>query len=41
MEEIKQVLREEINYRGTSVIITRREGIQTLNRKHKQKKANA
>lgn len=41
MEEIKQVLREEINYRGTSVIIPRRECIQTLNRKHKQKKANA
>lgn len=41
MEEIKQVLREEINYRGTSVIIPRRECIQTLNRKLKQKKANA
>ena len=41
MEEITQILREEINYRGTSVIIPRRECIQTLNRKHKQKKANA
>ena len=41
MEEIKQVLREEINYPGTSVIIPRRECIQTLNRKLKQKKANA
>lgn len=32
MEEIRQVLREEINYAGTSVIIARRECIQTLKR---------
>lgn len=39
MEEIKQVIREEIAYPGTSVIIPRRECIQTLSRKHKEKKA--
>ncbi|MGL4851521.1 MAG: thiamine pyrophosphate-dependent enzyme [Phocaeicola sp.] len=38
MEEIKQVIREEIAYQGTSVIIPRRECIQTLTRKHKEKK---
>ncbi len=32
MEEIKNVLREEINYNGTSVVIARRECIQTLKR---------
>jgi indolepyruvate ferredoxin oxidoreductase alpha subunit len=32
MEEIKQVLREEIDYHGTSVVIARRECIQTLKR---------
>ena len=32
MEEIKQVLREEIDYPGTSVVIARRECIQTLKR---------
>ena len=32
MEEIKQVLREEIDYPGTSVVISRRECIQTLKR---------
>ena len=32
MEDIKQVLREEINYNGTSVVIARRECIQTLKR---------
>lgn len=32
MEEIKQVLREEIDYAGTSVVIARRECIQTLKR---------
>ncbi len=32
MEEIKQVLREEIDYNGTSVVIARRECIQTLKR---------
>lgn len=38
MEEIKQVLREEVAYNGTSVIIARRECIQTLKRHLKQKK---
>ncbi len=33
MEEMKAVIREEINYHGTSVIIARRECIQTLKRK--------
>ena len=33
MDEMKQVIREEINYHGTSVIIARRECIQTLKRK--------
>ncbi len=32
MDEIKQVLREEIDYPGTSVLIARRECIQTLKR---------
>ena len=32
MEEIKNVLREEIDYNGTSVVIARRECIQTLKR---------
>jgi len=32
MDEIKQVLREEIDYPGTSVVIARRECIQTLKR---------
>ena len=41
MEEIKQVLREEIDYPGTSVVIARRECIQTLKRHLKAaKKAN-
>ncbi len=40
MEEIKRVMQEEINYQGVSVIIPRRECIQTFNRKAKQKKAN-
>lgn len=40
MEEIKQVLREEINYAGTSVVIARRECIQTLKRHLKQKATN-
>ena len=39
MPEITQVLRDEINYRGTSVIIPRRECMQTLQRHLKQKKA--
>ena len=38
MEEIKQILREEIAYNGTSVIIARRECIQTLKRHLKAKK---
>ena len=39
MEEITQIIREEIEYRGVSVIIPRRECIQTLNRKLRQQKA--
>ena len=39
-EEMKQIIREEIEYRGVSVIIPRRECIQTLNRKLRQKKAD-
>ncbi len=35
MEAIKTVLREEINYHGVSVVIARRECIQTLKRHHK------
>ncbi|GHU99638.1 indolepyruvate oxidoreductase subunit IorA [Bacteroidia bacterium] len=35
MEQIRTTLREEIAYRGVSVIIPRRECIQTLKRKHK------
>lgn len=35
-EEIKQVIREEIEYNGVSVIIPRRECLQTLKRKKKQ-----
>ena len=38
MEEIKQVLREEVAYTGTSVVIARRECIQTLKRHLKAKK---
>jgi indolepyruvate ferredoxin oxidoreductase alpha subunit len=38
MEEIKQVLREEVSYNGTSVVIARRECIQTLKRHLKAKK---
>ena len=38
MEEIKQVLREEVAYNGTSVIIARRECIQTLKRHLKAQK---
>jgi indolepyruvate ferredoxin oxidoreductase alpha subunit len=36
-EEMKQVLREELNYHGLSVIIPRRECIQTLKRKNKSR----
>ena len=39
MQEITQILRDEINYHGTSVIIPRRECMQTLQRHLKQKKA--
>ncbi len=39
MEEITRILREEIDYNGVSVIIPRRECMQTLNRKLKQKRA--
>ena len=38
-EEMKQVIREEIEYNGVSVIIPRRECIQTLSRKLRQQKA--
>ncbi len=38
MEEIKQVLRDEIAYNGVSVVIPRRECIQTLKRHAKQQK---
>ena len=37
--EITQIIRDEINYKGTSVIIPRRECMQTLQRHLKQKKA--
>lgn len=38
MEDIKRVLREEIEYDGVSVVIPRRECIQTLRRRAKQQK---
>ncbi len=38
MDEIKQVLREEVDYAGVSVVIARRECIQTLKRHLKAKK---
>ena len=41
MPEITQAIRDEINYHGTSVIIPRRECMQTLQRHLKQKKANS
>ncbi len=41
MPEITQAIRDEINYHGTSVIIPRRECMQTLQRHLKQKKAQA
>ena len=40
MEEITRIIRQEIEYKGVSVIIPRRECIQTLNRKLRQKRAN-
>ena len=39
MEEITKTIRDEINYHGVSVIIPRRECMQTLQRHLKQKKA--
>ncbi len=39
MPEITQTLREEINYHGVSVIIPRRECVQTLSRKMRKAKA--
>ena len=39
MEEITRIIREEIEYDGVSVIIPRRECMQTLKRKLKQNKA--
>ena len=39
MEEITRIICEEIEYNGVSVIIPRRECIQTLNRKLRQKRA--
>ncbi len=39
MEEITNIIRDEINYNGVSVIIPRRECIQTLNRKLRKQKA--
>jgi indolepyruvate ferredoxin oxidoreductase alpha subunit len=41
MPEITAAIREEINYHGVSVIIPRRECMQTLQRHLKQKKAAA
>ena len=39
MDEITRIIREEINYNGVSVIIPRRECIQTLNRRLRKQKA--
>jgi indolepyruvate ferredoxin oxidoreductase alpha subunit len=39
-DELCSIIREEIEYKGVSVIIPRRECIQVLNRKLKQKRAN-
>ena len=39
MEEITGIIREELEYKGVSVIIPRRECIQTLNRKLRKKRA--
>ena len=39
MEEIKSILREEIEYKGVSVIIPRRECIQTAKRHAKARAA--
>ena len=40
MPEITRIIREEINYKGVSVIIPQRECIQTFKRKAKAKKQN-
>ena len=37
MEEMERTIREEIEYKGVSVLIPRRECIQTLSRKKRQK----
>ncbi|MDR2809654.1 MAG: indolepyruvate ferredoxin oxidoreductase [Tannerellaceae bacterium] len=37
-EEMKRIIREEMEYKGVSVLIPRRECIQTLKRKHSTKK---
>ena len=37
-EEMKQIIREEVEYQGLSVLIPRRECIQTMKRKHKASK---
>ena len=39
-DELCSIIREEIEYKGVSVIIPRRECIQVMNRKLKQKRAN-
>ncbi len=39
MEEITQIIRDELNYNGVSVIIPRRECIQTLNRRMRKERA--
>ncbi len=39
MDEIKEVIRQEINYHGVSVIIPRRECMNTLNRRLRKQKA--
>jgi indolepyruvate ferredoxin oxidoreductase alpha subunit len=39
MPEITRIIKEEIDYKGTSVIIPRRECMQTLQRHLKQKKS--
>ena len=39
MEEITRIIREELDYRGVSVIIPQRECMQTLARKQRQKRA--
>jgi indolepyruvate ferredoxin oxidoreductase alpha subunit len=40
MEEITHILRQEIEYKGVSVIIPRRECMQTLKRKVRQNRVN-